>query len=888
MGSGNSEGERGKARRKPGLRAGLEPFIAIPLGALPSIAALFSGGQEWPDRLPLFIATGLIGLLAVAILPGVAWHLHRTDKILFFFGMCLGTFLLALDLSGQVMAVGAQGEEIVFRRNGWDGTVFFLTFLCFGLCLWIAQILVRRHDAGREWIVASLLAFGVVYCGARAFVVAGGGDFPGADKTGFINRNAFAHFALLHASLALGMILSGRRRGRSRPGEAQAERPATAFFERLPHVLTLMAAAVLGLAAASTTSRGGLLSWAVVLAGWLAVSRRSLSARGGVLSIIAFMVLVTAAAWFGPDVLTRFQTEHMSFATRLEVWRRCITLSLDSPFFGFGPGNFTDAFNSRYPLGGSKAFTHAEHSYLTFAIEFGWMLLAILVVWFIWNLARAWAVRRDSWRTYCLVSIPLGLFLVHGLGETLWRFPAILLVVSIVLAFNRGRSSLPHRGMQRPTPGPWNLMAVGVSLLLLSGAAYGYWVQGQFREAMSALEGGQARRARGPTETLLKSSLDERLLLVRLGRRWIQYLDRSGLIEPELRLTARKVTDELIRRQPSSWETWILWVWPRLEDEGQETEVAFGVRKALTCRPHWVPLYVRVAEEISRYAPSLLDKVYNALPSSQQVMLWQSLSRRLGGMNRPFLTWASRQPMAPEIQSEVLRADARFDASPETIARLSEAWRNPEIPWNERRTVGDQILKSLGPDKWFDEFPVDLETNFEAQIYRLNRGLQHQLNDRVKSRLLAMQLPETIADPRQPVQFAELHVSAGLLDEGKALCRRLLANSPTVRRASERSESVKQQYSKYEPKAVIDLLWSKSRATGSQDVWLDLINFLLMHEEYPQAATAIRHFPGTQQQVDERKEITLYRARVAEATNKPQEALAALVQLIYLELPSGG
>ncbi|MCC6352240.1 MAG: O-antigen ligase family protein [Verrucomicrobiae bacterium] len=888
MGSGNTEGGRKPGAGAGGWRASLEPLIAIALGALPSVAALSSGGQEWPDRLPIFVATALMGLLAVAILPGSAWHLYRSDKILFFTALCGGLFLLALDLSGSVMVVGPQGEEIVFRRNGWDGTVFFLTFLCLGLCLWVAQILVRRHDAGREWLVASLLAFGLAYCGARAIVTFAGGHFPGADNTGFVNRNAFAHFALLHASLALGIILSGRRGRRGRPGEGGTGQPIAALAVRLPHVLALVAAAALALAAASTTSRGGLLSWAVVLASWFVVSRRSVSARGGLLSIVAFMALITAAAWFGPEVLTRFQTEHMSFATRVEVWKRCIALSLDSPFFGFGPRSFTDAFNSRYSLGGGKVFTHAEHSYLTFAIEYGWVLWAALVAWFIWNLVQAWTVRRDSWRTYCLVSIPLGLFLAHGLGETLWRFPAILLVVSIVLAFNRGRSSFPHRGLRRPTPGPWNLMAVGASLLLLAGAGYGYWVQSQHARAMRALDGGQAERAHAPTETLLKSSLDERLLLLRLGRRWIQHLDRSGLIAPELQLTARRVSDELVRRHPSNWESWMLWVWPRLEDAAQETDVAVGIRRALLCRPHWESLYVRVMDEVSRYAPSMLDKVYESLPTSQRVMLWNSLSRRLGGMNRPFLAWASQQPMAPEIQSEVLRAEARFEASPDTVARLLEAWRNPEIPWAERRTVGDQLLKSLGPEKWFDEFPADLEANFEAQLYRLNRGLQYQLRDRVKARLVAMRVPESVADPRQPVQFAELHVSSGLLDEGKVLCRQLLANSPTVRRASERSESVKQQYAQYEPRAVIDLLWSKARATGSQEVWMNLINFLLMHEEYPQAATAIRLFPGTQQQVDEKKEITLYRARVAEATQKPQEALAALVQLIYMEIPSGG
>jgi len=885
--STDSEGERERERRARSARAALEPLLAVPLGALPSLAAFCSGGQEWPDRLPIFVAVALMGLLAVAVFPAMAWHLHRSDKILFFSALCVMTFLLAVDLSSLVMVIGVGGEEIVFRRNGWDGVALFLTFLCYGLSLWIAQILVRRHEAGREWIVVSLLVFGVIYCVSRVIVVARGGVFPGLDNTGFINRNAFAHFALLHASLALGIILSSRRGGRGRSADPSMGRAGPRLLRRLPQATALIAAGVLGLAAASTTSRGGLLAWATVLAGWLVISRRSLSARSGLLSIVAFMVLVTAAAWFGPEVLSRFQTEHMSFSTRVEVWKRCIALSLDSPFYGFGPGNFTDLFNSRYPLGGAKVFTHAEQSYLTFAIELGWVLLAALVVWLVWNLVQAWTVRRDSWRTYCLVSIPLGVFLVHGMGESLWRFPAILLLVSIVLAFNRGRSSLPHRGLRRPTPGPWNLAAAAASLVLLAGAAYGYWAQGQFRAAMVALEAGQAQRARQPTEALLKGTLDERTLMLRLGRRWVRYLERSGLIEPELQLIARKIGDELIRRQPSNWESWMLWVWPRFEDEGQEADVIFGIRKALVCRSHWDSLYVRIADELSRYAPSLLGKVYEALPTAQQTMLWESLSRHLGEMNRPFLAWASGQSMPPQIQSQVLRADARFDVSKDTLEQLTAAWRNSKIPWTERRAVGDQLLKSLGPEKWFDEFPADLETNFEAQLYRLNRGLQYQLRDQVKKRLLAIELPQAAADPRLPVQFVELYISAGLAEEAKALCRQMLANSPTVRRAEERSKTVTQQYEQYEPRAVIDLLWSKARGTGSQDGWLDLINFLLMHEEYPQAATAVRYFPGTQQQVNERKEITLYRARVCEATGKTLEALAALVQLLYLEIPAG-
>jgi hypothetical protein len=328
-------------------------------------------------------------------------------------------------------------------------------------------------------------------------------------------------------------------------------------------------------------------------------------------------------------------------------------------------------------------------------------------------------------------------------------------------------------------------------------------------------------------------------------------------------------------------------VWPRFEDESQEADVIFGIRKALACRSHWDSLYIRIADELSRYAPPLLGKVYDALPTAQQTMLWESLSRHLGEMNRPFLAWASGQSMPPEIQAQVLRADARFDVSKDTVEQLSAAWRNPKIPWTERRAIGDQLLKCLGPAQWFDEFPADLDTNFEAQLYRLNRGLQYQLREQVKKRLLAMEMPQAAADPRLPVQFVELYVSAGLVEEAKTLCRRMLANSPTVRRAEERSEAVKKQYAPYEPQAVIDLLWNKARGTGSQDAWLDLINFLLMHEEYPQAATAVRHFPGTQQQVAERKEVTLYRARVSEATGKTLEALAALVQLLYLEIPAG-
>lgn len=886
MASTDSGSETAHGKTPRAGRGALEPFLAIPLGAIPSLAALCSGGQEWPDRLPLFIAVACLGLLAVAVIPSPAWYLHKADKILFLAALCGGTFLLALDLSSLVMVVGTQGDEIVFRRNGWDGAVLFLTFLCYGLTLWIAQILVRRHDAGREWIVASLLMFGVLYCAARAVIMTNGGAFPGVDRTGFINRNAFAHFALLHASLALGIVLSNRHGTHRRPSPGESRWSLPWMGQRLPRYAAIFAAGVLALAAASTTSRGGLLTWAVVLMGWLAISRRSLSARGGLLSIIAFMVIITAAAWFGPEVLTRFQTEHMSFATRLEVWKKCLTMSLDSPFLGFGLGNFTDAFNSRYPLGGGKVFTHAEQSYLTFAIELGWVLLAALVAWLISNVVRAWTLRRDSWRTYCLVSIPLSVFLVHSLGETLWRFPAILLVVAIVLAFNRGRSSLPHKGLRRPTPGPWNLAAVAASIMLLAGAGYGYWVLREFQTATNTLSWGQSERAQKSTELLFRSSLDERTLLLRLGRRWAEYLGRSGLLEPEVQLTARKMGDELIRRQPSSWESWMLWVGPRLEDTTQEAEVIFGVRKALLCRSHWNALYVRVAGELSRYAPALLGKVYDALPTAQQTMFWESISPHVGRMNRPFLAWASQQAMPPAVQSEVLRADAQFEISADALQRLTKAWQNPEVPWAQRRTVGDQVLKSIGPERWFEEFPKDLDNNFEAQLYRVNKGLQFHL-DGVKKRLLEMQLPSDIRNQRQAVQFIELHVAAGLADEAKALCRRMLANSPTVKRAGERSESVKNQYSQYEPRAVIDLLWSKARGTGSQDVWLSLINFLLLQQEYPEASSAIRMFPVNQEQVEERKELTLYRARAAEAAGKTLESLAALVQLLYLEVPDG-
>ena len=89
-------------------------------------------------------------------------------------------------------------------------------------------------------------------------------------------------------------------------------------------------------------------------------------------------------------------------------------------------------------------------------------------------------------------------------------------------------------------------------------------------------------------------------------------------------------------------------------------------------------------------------------------------------------------------------------ASDDALGRLLKAWQNPELPWPQRRSIGEQILKSIGPDRWFREFPKDLDSNFEAQLYRLNKGLQYRLTDDVKNRLLAMQLPQAATRTRPP------------------------------------------------------------------------------------------------------------------------------------------
>ena len=151
---------------------------------------------------------------------------------------------------------------------------------------------------------------------------------------------------------------------------------------------------VISLALFATSSRGGLLSWLLLLPAMLWAAYRQISSKKLILALLAIIVMayICSAKILHSDIADRtFQvgpstksgelSKDASTSARLMLWQSTINIAKDNPVFGTGWGTFVAHYPAyRSPLEYSTYGEFSHNDYLQLASEGGFIALMLLLI----------------------------------------------------------------------------------------------------------------------------------------------------------------------------------------------------------------------------------------------------------------------------------------------------------------------------------------------------------------------------------------------------------------------------------------------------------------------------------------------------------------------------
>ncbi|MBU4310204.1 O-antigen ligase family protein [bacterium] len=291
----------------------------------------------------------------------------------------------------------------------------------------------------------------------------------------FPNLNIFASFLLISFSLASGLLLFGKERGRAK---------------RI--VLGIMFILFL-LAIITTRSRGVFLSLTLIVTflGYLKNKRYALITL--VLVILFFSLLPTPANSPLVRLITVGGKDPYAY-TRLSIWKSALSIFKNHPFLGTGLGTFQDAFPGySFPVEGvfarfGKKASFAHNEYLQIASEMGIFALGI----FMWILCAFLKKAKELLRNLrgkeeygLVIGLIVGIMgiLIHSLVDFPLHAPAVTIFLTINAGLLMGWSSSPIIYPARP-----------VRCLLSNGVKGRSRSNGAVHRSFTPLEGDLSRR----------------------------------------------------------------------------------------------------------------------------------------------------------------------------------------------------------------------------------------------------------------------------------------------------------------------------------------------------------------------------------------------------------
>jgi O-antigen ligase len=211
---------------------------------------------------------------------------------------------------------------------------------------------------------------------------------------------------------------------------------------RLAVFTSALAVFVIGFGLFATTSRGGILAWALLLPIllWAAYQyTKSIKTIIYVL-VLSFVGYVSSSYFLNSSIADRtfVLTQDPSTQARLQLWQSTLKMALDHPVLGTGWGTFAYYYPAyRLPIEKSTAGFFAHNDYLQFAAEggvFAMLLLIAIMVGVLWkvkeNFNQTETVRFES---VALLLGVLALF-VHAAVNFIFYFSFMSAVAGLYLA----------------------------------------------------------------------------------------------------------------------------------------------------------------------------------------------------------------------------------------------------------------------------------------------------------------------------------------------------------------------------------------------------------------------------------------------------------------------
>jgi O-antigen ligase len=373
------------------------------------------------------------------------------------------------------------------------------------LCSAIFTLLVlpssQQHLAkvtSRAWLAAALFS---AVIGLLQYFGFSGSLAPWVNRTeigeAFGNLRQRNQFASL-TNIGLAVLYWQSAVWRDVPG-APARRPGGSWGKLPPAVMSLarvapvIAAVLLGVANAASSSRTGLMQLLLllILVGWWGGLRRPYTRRLVVASLLSYAVASVALPLLigfelgTSGILARLHEGAPACASRITLWGNVLHLIAQKPWFGWGWGELDFAhFITLYP--GARfceILDNAHNLPLHLAVELG-IPAALLIcgtgLWLVWR-AQPWAerdaTRRMAWGVLAVIFL-------HSLLEyPLWYGPfQIVFGLCVVLLC----ATPPQRGVDsavgashvkvEASIGPFALVFIRfIAIFLIAIAAYAAW-----------------------------------------------------------------------------------------------------------------------------------------------------------------------------------------------------------------------------------------------------------------------------------------------------------------------------------------------------------------------------------------------------------------------------
>ena len=412
------------------------PWLVVSLLTLPVLAALFALRLDLGLALvaftaPFYLHAGDMLYRALSlpevlvVLCGVACCVLRIVKPRRG-GCCLPIYqstnlpISPLDRAVVLLVVAAVVASLAAADRG--AALFELRAVFLLPALYYALLRPAHLDSRARWRIMDGLVLGAIavaliglvqYALGHNLVVAEGG-LPRLQSVYYSPNNVGLYLGRAWPLLVAVALWGMRRRRR---------------------VLYALALVPVTLALLLSFSRGALLLGlpaAVLVMGWLAGGRW----RWAALALVVAGALALLPLLRVPRFASMLDLREGSTFFRLELWRSSLAMIREHPWFGVGPGNFAEAYRTRYVLPSAWQEFNLEHPH-NFYLDH-WTRLGLLGV--LAGLAVQVAFFKAQSPKMGASSVSIGLtgsmaaLLAHGLVDNTLFFPDLALVFFLTLA----------------------------------------------------------------------------------------------------------------------------------------------------------------------------------------------------------------------------------------------------------------------------------------------------------------------------------------------------------------------------------------------------------------------------------------------------------------------